>query len=456
MRFLNFNVKLAFFMLVAFLPLSWITVYGVGDSSIKLFHLTIIPLLICCFYNSFRNKIVVFVKENRFIMSCFLLLMTMNFVSMSINSLVIPHASIYVIKNLAYFFFFTLLGGMCLSLFNLENTPKLLTQSAFICVCTFIVIASIGFKATGGNFLADMLKFFISGDINGLRHDLYKTLFNGGTYGKDADFATALINTIIGSFIFVHFLSLYALRTSKSRLQKGLNIFSLIFSFFFVVSSISRSNIIAIGFGYMIYWGLEIVYNNNVKKVVSLVSSVLVLIAVMIVFGNKMQDAVSNMSDMYQARFGDLDENIRWQLNAEAIETFTSNAKSFIFGSGSGALLSNGKSVHNFIIGSAYQAGIFGLILSSLFYFTILSSLLRFAPLLSKYKFAFILAAVMALPLIRQMESGDAGSLTLQEWFCLAFFLSFVINKKLSVENSENYVSAVILTYKKPGTLVRV
>ncbi|MBV9961192.1 MAG: hypothetical protein JO072_03000 [Parafilimonas sp.] len=435
-------LKAAFYMLMSFLPLSWISITHVSsnvkydDSNFKLFHLSLVPLLMACLYSSYRLKVAAFVKKYRLLIGSFLLLMIMNFISTGVNETVSPLAAMYIVKNLIYFTFFILFAGMCLMLFELDEKIKIISSGAFLSVCVFIVVTTFTYK--DGIYIVELVKNFATGNIMGLRYGLFKNLYNGGALERDSDFATALINTITGSFIFAHFLALYAYYNSPSRFYKILNIITLIFSFFFVISSISRSNIIAIVFGYFCYWGLEIVFNKNMKIVFSLLGGfiVLTLITILILSSSGAQQALSGTSAMYQQRFGDLDENVRWQMNSQALQIVFSNPKSLFFGLGSGALLysnqysfiSNDKSIHNFIIGSTYQAGIFGLVLSCMFYFTQLFCLIKYAPILSRYKKVFVITGVMSVPLIRQMESGNSGSLTLQEWFCLAFFLGFVLS----------------------------
>jgi O-antigen ligase/polysaccharide polymerase Wzy-like membrane protein len=441
-------------MLMAFLPLGWVAISKVSsnvkydDSAIKLFHLSFIPLAFCCIYASFRKNVFDFVKRYRFLIGSFLLLMAMNFISTSINEIVSPLAKMYIIKNLVYFSFFILFGGLCLSLFQLKEKMKVFSVGAFLSVLVFIIVTSFTYK--GGIYIVELVKYFATGNLMGLRYGLFKSLYNGGSVEKGSDFATALINTITGSFIFAHFIALYAYFNSPSLKYKILNIISLTVSFFFVISSISRSNIIALLFGYLVYWGLEIILKKNLKIVLSLLGG-LAVIAAFVIFAlsnTAVQTALSSTSSMYQERFEDLDENVRWQMNSQALQIIFSDPKHLVFGLGSGALLysaqyafiDNDKSVHNFIIGSTFQAGIFGLILSCFFYFSQFFYLIRYAPALSKYHKIFAIAGVMSVPLIRQMESGNSGSLTFQEWFCLAFFLGIILSATSGQFKRELYV----------------
>lgn len=445
---LNINVTLAYYILIVFSPLSWISLTGVGDSSIKLVHLSLLPLIISCLFTTYQKAIIRFVTFNKYIISFFLLLMLMNFVSLAVDTNIdsFSKSMTYIIKNLSYLSLALFFGGMMIVFIDSPGFIKNLSISNALCVIIFITVASITFKATGGNFLLDLFRFFFSGDIDGLRRELYKTIFITGNTNEDAEMQVNLINSLTGSFIIVHFISLYAFNNTKNKIFAFLNIFSFCFSLFFVISSISRSNIFALLFGYAIYWGCEIIFNKNTKKIFQLFATSLVVLSLTLIFWSKIQTALVDTSDMYAERFGGLDDNIRWSLNAEAIQTFTATPLNFIFGKGSGAELPSGHAVHNFIIGSAYQAGIFGLILSVLFYAGLIFSVIKYAPDIKNQKAAFIISALMSIPVLRMMESGDAGSLTLQEWFCVAIFIGFVIKKKSLAKDNLAGQAALIST----------
>lgn len=433
-KFLNLNLNTAYYFLVVFLPISWVSLIGVGELSFKLMHLSFIPLLICLLFKEFRTNLLDFIKDNKYLISFFILLMIMNFVSVCLNTYRSPSAVSYIAKNIIYFSFFLMFGGLIISLAKSVTFHKHITISNTICILFFICIATIAFKAQGHSFLGDLINFFLKGDSNALRFALFKTLFNSSQTSSDSDLSTNLLNTLIGSFIFVHFTSLYAYKNVKSKFLKALNVLCIIFSAFMVIASVSRSNILVMIAGYIIYWGFDIFYNKNQRRVIQVISTLVIIGLFVLLFWTKIEDIFSGASTMIISRFSNLDENNRWALNAQCVTSFTENMHNFLIGKGSGAIVLYGTTAHNFILGSAYQAGIFGLVLSILFYFGLIYSLFRDNVMLAKHPHAFIIGSLMAAPLLRTMESGGAGSLTMQEWFCLAFFLGFILQKKKEMQ----------------------
>ena len=415
------------------MPLSWITLYGVGDLSLKPMHLAIFPLFFCLLSKTFRRSLLDFIKKYQWLIVFFFLLMVVNYIATALSPVKNANSWSYIIKNCVYFFCFLLFGGMSIIFIGSKNFCRHITISNTVCIIVFIIVASFTFQLTGGNFLGDLVKFFFAGDVSSLKYALYKTLFNASGVSGDSDVATNLLNTLIGAFIFIHFTSLYAFNNLKKTIFRVLNIFNILFSVFFVISSVSRSNIIAVIFGYLIFWFSDIVFNGNKKRILRIIFIFILGVTFVLVFWTKIEDMFSGASTMIAGRFSELDQNARWALDAEALTTFLGDFQTFFIGKGSGAVLSDGHSVHNFILGGAYQAGIMGLIISIAFYFGLMYSVIKYAKILTKGKSAFIMSALMAIPLIRAMEAGGAGSLTLQEWFCTAFFFAFIIK----VQNDE-------------------
>lgn len=430
-RALQININIAYYLLIIFSPLSWVSLVDIGDSSIKFVHLSLIPLVFSLFFKSYRTAFVKFFKFNRLLIGFFILLMLMNFISLSVDTNIdsFSKSMTYIYKNIFYLTLALFFGGMMLILIDSPGFYKKLSITGFVCVIVFVTVASVTFSATGGNFSQDLIKFFFAGDIDGLRRDLYRTIFVTGR-GTDEEVQTNLINSLTGSFIIVHFTSLYAYHNIKEPLYKIISVFTYLFSFFFVISSISRSNILALLFGYLIYWGCEIIYKKNIRKIYQLSATLITGLCIILIFWEQLKETFSDTSEMYSERFGELGSNIRLSLNAEAMSTFTATPMNFMFGKGSGAVLSDGHAVHNFVIGSAYQAGIFGLILSILFYAGLIFVVIKHANAIKYQKSAFVISALMSIPVLRMMESGDAGSPTLQEWFCITFFLGYVIKKR--------------------------
>jgi len=419
-KLLDIFTKLAFFGFVICSPINWISIFNIGGLSIKYMHLAIIPIVPCILFKSFRYTVIKFIQKNAFIIISFILLMIANFVATCLNRTLYPNALSYITKNFSYCCYFILFAAVMYFRVKQPSFYKEITYSNALSVAMFILTATIIFHALGRSFLGDMASFFMKGDSVSLRYDLFKILFNADSSG-DSELAANLRNTLMGAFIYIHFTSLYASFNVESRRLKYLNLSIILFSGFFVLASVSRSNILALVIGYFIYFVSEILINRNTKKLLQLIGVAVIALTLTLIFWNKIEDAFSNSTSMIAGRLSELEDDARWELDAEAINGFSNN---FFIGKGSGATLSDGHSVHNFIIGSAYQAGVTGLIFSLCFYFGIMFKMFASLPVLSRYRGTLLIASLVTIPLLRSMESGNVGTLSLVEWFCLAIFLS--------------------------------
>lgn len=421
-KLLNFFTAAGFYGFVTFAPINWVTLVNVGGLSVKYMHLAIVPIFACLLFKSFRYKVASFVKQNGLLIGSFILLLFMNFVATYINSTIYAAALPYIVKNFSYCIYFILFGAVIYFRMKKPGFEKEITYSNTVAVFVFTITASLIFHAIGRNFLGDMAGFFLKGDSVSLRYDLFKTLFNTNST-TDAEIAANLRNTLIGAFIYIHFSSQYAFKNVSGKLLRALNIICIVFSAFFILASVSRSNILVLAVGYFIFYMGEILVNRNGKKLYQLIILGFVGITFLILFWTRIENAFSDSTAMISGRLGEIEDDARWALNAEAFDSFTKN---FLTGKGSGAVLSDGHSVHNFILGSAYQAGVFGLILSLLFYFGIIGKVIANLRLFSEYHAAFFIVSLIAIPLLRTMESGNAGTLSLVEWFCLGFIFAFL------------------------------
>jgi hypothetical protein len=422
-RLLNLFTKLCFYAFVIFSPINWVILVEVGGLSIKYMHLAIVPICICVLFASFRKVLTRFVLQNAFIISSFLLLMVINFVSICLNGTLYPSASAYIFKNLSYFTYFILFGAAIYFRIRQPFFYKEIAYSNIISVLVFTLTATIIFKAIGRDFLSDMFNFFIKGDSVSLRYDLFKTLFNTNS-SSDVELAANLRNTLIGAFIYIHFTSLYSLKNSTKRFYSFCNWISVLFSLFFILASVSRSNLLVLMLGYVCYFFADILINKNYKSVYKMAGIAVIGSTLVIIFWNEIYASFSESTTMISSRLGELEDDARWALNAEAIDGFSQH---FLIGKGSGAILSDGHTVHNFILGSAYQAGIGGLILSCMFYFGVIVQIIKNLKLFRDQRAVFFLLGLPIIPLLRSMESGNAGTISLIEWFCLAFFFALIL-----------------------------
>lgn len=354
----------------------------------------------------------------------------MNFVSLTFNATTNPNALSYIIKNISYSALFLLFGALIQKIARSPNFHTHITISNTAGIIIFISVAIISFNAMGRNFIDDLLDFFIRGDSDALRYSLFRTLFNASEDMDDIEQSTNLLNTLLGSFIFINFTALYAWHNTKGKLMNVLNIFCIGFSFFIIIAGVSRSNILALVIGYLMYWISDIVLNNNQRRFLHIGIFVILGTLFSLLFWTKIENSLSDASSMIAGRFSELAENPRWAINAACVNSFTANMHNFLIGKGPAAIVLDDNTAHNFILGAAFQAGIVGLILSCLFYFGLIFAVFKNALVLAKHKNALLIGSLMIIPLLRAMESGGAGSFTLQEWFCIAFFQGFVLIKK--------------------------
>ena len=128
-------------------------------------------------------------------------------------------------------------------------------------------------------------------------------------------------------------------------------------------------------------------------------------------------------------RLFQLGSDIRSSLNTK---TFISSFNSFFIGHGSDAVVNFynfEKRPHNFLLGSFLQAGILGLIFSFIFMFVLFRFFILNLIGIKSLKHT-ILLLLLLLPLFRMQISGESGSLTYIEWFCISMTLAYFINIK--------------------------
>jgi len=431
---LKLNIKIFYITSIVFMPLAWIILAGVGDSALKFFHLPFLILIVSLIFKEYRQSLALFVSKQKIFITCFVLLMTVNFIATAFNNTVSSSAFTYIYKNFFYLILYFLSGSALFLFFGIKDHSKLMSIANMLAVILFLSITVLTFK---GDFISDLIGFFFKGDLMGVKKDIYKSLFNSGNTAQDAELQISLLNQLTGAFIVIYFTSLYAIKNTDNIKYKIINIVSMTISVGLIIANLSRSNILAWIFGYVVYYACEIVVNKNYKKVLILFLGSVFFSFILIAFWSSISDKLSDTSAMFQNRFGsEIEDNARWAINQEAVNVFTQDCFNFFIGRGSAARVSDGHAVHNFILGSAYQAGILGLSLSIIIYLTLPFWVYKGSWILSNWKGAFALSALISVPLIRMMESGNAGTLTIQEWFCVALFLSCCYRKE--TELNEN------------------
>ena len=436
---LNRLTKITFYIIVIAAPIQWVSIFNTGGSEIKYINLSIIPLLLCLLYGEFRRTMIKFFNFCRILIISFIFLMALNYIFTCVNTTNLLTGITYILKNLSYLVYFIAFGPIIIYRYRDKKFYREIAISNILCTLVFLLVVEVTFLALGRNFLSELVTNFLSGNSVAIRYDLFYKLFNnahfsaGSAAAADADYQTSLRNTLLGAFIYIHFTSLFSLKFCKSFFLKSINVFNLLFSVFLVFASTSRSNMVALVLGYLIYFGLA-VYTGTFRFRPIYLFLGMVLLFVFVLLLPKLETVFQGSATMISDRLAQLDDDARWDLDGEALIDFAENP---LTGRGAGATLADGHRVHNFILGAAYQTGIAGFFVSCVFYFGIYVLLIKSAKYLARSKGLFWLIALLSLPMLRAMTSGNNGTLSIIEWFCLAF--SFAIMLIHKTEYQENY-----------------
>lgn len=380
--------------------------------------------MLCLLNKGYLTYFSYFLLTVKHLIMLFILLLGFNAVSLFVNHDLSSEGLYYILKNALYIFNFILMGALVSYRLTKKDFPNLILYSNVALILFFNLVATVIFYDMGRFFIYELLTGFFSGDGKSIRFDLYLSLFNSQS-GAD-DFNSSLRNTLIGSFVYVVFTSLYIKRFFDKGIKKWLIAFCLYFSYFIILSSLSRSNILALILGFFIVFVSRSITKKSKTMShatqIKIVFGTILLLAGLVVFIDKFVSVLS----LITGRLAELGDDARWELNKEAIFGIADN---LIIGNGPGSTLKDGHTVHNFILGSGYQAGIIGLILASLFYVSILKKTFKGRVYFNDSE--LWLSGLMALPLLRSMTSGNAGTLSLIEWFCIAFFLAALNYKSI-------------------------
>ena len=445
---INNITKAAFFIIVISAPIQWISIVDIGSLSIKWINLSVIPILLCLFFSGFRKTMSDFYKLNRWLVYAFVLLMVFDYIFTCFTLINESVGFSYIAKNLSYLLYFLAFGPIIVYRYR---TPKFYREVAicnFACTIFFLCVVEVIFLSLGRNFFSELVTNFLKGNSVAIRYDLFYKLFNAHGSAGDDDYQTSLRNTLLGAFIYIVFTSLYSFKLCKGTFLKLLNIFNIGFGVFLVFASTSRSNMVALFLGYVTYISLS-VYSGKFRFKISYILMAMVFLFLCVAFWPIIESVFANSTDMIGDRLAQLDQDARWNLDGEAIVYFFSNP---LAGKGAGAVLSDGHRVHNFILGGAYQAGIIGFLLSSVFYFGIVGKFLNSAKSIAKKKELYWFAALVCLPLLRAMTSGNNGTLSIIEWFCLAFYFAVAMEEKNA--NNAMYLQAIHVQQKESVQLV--
>jgi len=422
---LNSLTKLSFYIIVIAAPIQWISLLDIGAMSIKYINLSIIPILFCLLFADFRKSISKFFKANYILVIAFFLLMVFNFIYTCFTVINLDVGFSYILKNLSYLSYFIVFGPIVAYRYKSENFYKEIARSNFLCIIFFAIIVEVTFLSLGRNFISELISNFLKGNSVAIRYDLFYKLFNAHGNVGDDDYQTSLRNTLLGGFVYVNFTSLYSLKLCKKKFLKATNIFCICFTTFLILASTSRSNMVALALGYLLFFTFS-VYSGKLHIKAMHVFSILVICFLCVIFFPTIQSVFSNSTSMIGDRLAKLEDDARWDLDEEALMAFVTNP---LAGKGAGSFLSDGHRVHNFILGAAYQAGVIGFILSVIFYFGLIFKLIKSSITIKNKNELFWFASIVCVPLLRAMTSGNNGTLSIIEWFCLAFFLGVVMQE---------------------------
>ena len=304
----------------------------------------------------------------------------------------------------------------------------------------FLGSATYVFAQQGRNLAVEYFAAMQSGDVNDLFRGFYPQLFNYAKSGQanaspdDAEYvATHLRHTIMGAFI----LSFILLRAVGPAIATGRHanwtrwgsLLLQAFALFVVITSVSRSSIIAMG---AVVFGGVALSGWRLKRWRVRPEFLVAVLLVVAVVGYVSITYLGGMSTVLQDRFSNLDENPRIPMYEHAIREI---AERPIWGHGFATRLDHNKSlrVHNFLIAAWYEGGVIAFLLACLFLGVLLLvwfSRCRYAVHSEKWRLGLAPAWILMLPvwpLLRSMVAGDGGLFAFVDWIFLAFFVAAML-----------------------------
>ncbi|MEO0329691.1 MAG: O-antigen ligase family protein [Pseudomonadota bacterium] len=316
-----------------------------------------------------------------------------------------------VYMTLAYFFY------IWLRTIPVEKCVNTLANSVFYVVPAFFVIFWMSSIFAGVDIIKQVLHALSTGNPNWLQYQVFAVVLNNGVLDENG-LSSAARHGIMVSLMTVAHLHLF-LRRRKSLLGTALCIFVYSFVFF----SLSRSAILALLLGYICVFSVKLVTRQlPITRLVFLGGSLFLVV----VFSGVLQN--SGLLSIFSEKFvSDIANNPRVHEFIQIVDRINTHA---VLGWGTGSPLNlfglNAQYPHNFILYGWHQAGIVGLLISTLFFGFVVATLCkglslsmrnaRSAPRVSRA--CLLSAALMCIVVVRLMFA-KAGLLAVPEWIAL-------------------------------------
>jgi len=410
--------------------LQWVTIIEVG-LKVKPVHLSLfLSFGYFLISNEYRNIIFDFIRQKFLFVLCYSLFLLIAAISIYYSPLSIVEGFIRLFKYFTYFLFFILYTGIIIQIMRRE-TQRIVFIGIIVGLVSFFLYAYLVFSSMGRNFVFEYVATFFAGDASKLRYDFYLNLFNydGKTLSRsDAEaIAVNLRNSMVGAFSL--FLVLTLAVKVQSNAIKFIKRVIIPICVFMIISSVSRSNmlILALVFVYAYYLKVQIEGLSFKIKPIKLIIVGLISITVAF-FSYQLILLFTPVVNMISERLGQISEDARISIFFQALQDINAN---WFFGHGFDARVTLFKKEidnHNFILGSWYQFGIFGLLVSLFFYFfffvdqvILVKNYINKHISFTEVEFVWIMTLIIS-PLFRTLVSGDNGSLSLVDWFFFSFY----------------------------------
>ncbi len=414
---------------IAFLPLNWLSLGSAGGLEVRLSHMASIFLMLAFVLLRWRGSLAIFreplVLRFVFFFACYLLVLWSSTFTGKFHG-----SGLALIAKQAIF-----LGIMFVTFELVTNAPmgerslaRLIYFSAAIGIILFSIVAFVVFSLQGKNLLVEYYKAISHGDTQMLRHGFYRTLF-GAQLASD-DINVSFKNGLIGAFCSIYFLLLAfsrpALASSEGRMLWFIKWFCVFACGFFVLTSISRSNMLV----FMIGTCLGLV--PQIRNVSAWALTIPVLLVPGAIFGLIFAaDQLLEAGGELWSRFESLGGDNRFEMFSKTFDAI-GRSGSWLVGAGVGSKIDFGVNelqVHNLFLASWYEAGIPALVCAFLFYCTIAyvwsQLLLRYSGEWWPFESSQVwFASMLMLPLIRMMVGGQGGNMSVNDWFTVSIVMA--------------------------------
>lgn len=315
----------------------------------------------------------------------------------------------------------------------------------------FLAVAEYTFTKLGRNFIGEYAKAIATGNVTALEFSFYPPLFNfkSGdiiTSASDAYVSASLRNTLVGAFVIFFFLPFayptrFAGSPSKAAVfaNAAVRYATVGLAGLLIAVSVSRSNWLALAVGLMGV-GVAAVRKSGARakedmtrRQTVLFRIVAVCLGLGLISSALTTTLASGVTSIVTQRVSQAQTDDRWDMYATALDLIDQRPLS---GYGVASTVESGASnksfsVHNFLLASWYETGLFGAVTAAAAYVALFLAWCggvwerRCFSLPDGTRLAWI-CGLPALPLMRMLVSGGGSGLTLVEWTAVAIFMAEV------------------------------